>query len=122
VGEDLVDHRRLGDAGDDAHRAVAGRTRERVDREALLEQGRRRALPTPRVLAGVGDRSAGTRAVGTRAVGGVAGGVVATVGLAGAPLPAAPRARVPSSGRQPESGRRWRMAGAVDKVGRGRRE
>jgi general secretion pathway protein A len=26
VREDLVDHRRLGDEGDDAHRAVAGRT------------------------------------------------------------------------------------------------
>ena len=29
VREDLVDHRRLGDAGDDAHRAVAGRARQR---------------------------------------------------------------------------------------------
>jgi hypothetical protein len=27
VGEDLVDHRRLRDEGDDAHRAVAGRAR-----------------------------------------------------------------------------------------------
>lgn len=30
VAEDLVDHRRLGDAGDEAHRAVAGRARQRV--------------------------------------------------------------------------------------------
>jgi len=40
VGEDLVDHRRLGDEGDDAHRTVAGRTRQRVDVEDLLQQGR----------------------------------------------------------------------------------
>jgi hypothetical protein len=43
VGEDLVDHRRLGDAGDEAHRAVAGRTRQRVDLNELLEQRCRRA-------------------------------------------------------------------------------
>ena len=40
VGEDLVDHRRLRDEGDDAHRAVAGGTRERVDLEDLLEERR----------------------------------------------------------------------------------
>ena len=38
VREALVDHRRLGDDGDDARRAVAGGLRERVDLEALLEQ------------------------------------------------------------------------------------
>jgi hypothetical protein len=40
VGEDLVDHRRLGDAGDDAHGAVAGRTCQRVHLKDLLEEGR----------------------------------------------------------------------------------
>ena len=40
VGEDLVDHRRLRDDGDDAHRAVAAGTGERVDLENLLKQGR----------------------------------------------------------------------------------
>jgi hypothetical protein len=40
VGEDLVDHRGLGDEGDDPHRAMAGRARERVDFEDLLKQGR----------------------------------------------------------------------------------
>ncbi|WP_434481137.1 hypothetical protein [Gemmatimonas sp.] len=40
VGEDLVDHRRLGDECDDAHGAVAAGTRERVDLEDLLKQGR----------------------------------------------------------------------------------
>jgi hypothetical protein len=38
VGEDLVDYRRLRDDGDAAHRAVAGRARERVDLEDLLEE------------------------------------------------------------------------------------
>ena len=40
VGEDLVDHRRLGDAGDGAHRAVAGRARQRVHLTDLLEERR----------------------------------------------------------------------------------
>jgi hypothetical protein len=40
VREDLVDHRRLGDEGDDAHRAVAGGTGERIDFEDLLQEGR----------------------------------------------------------------------------------
>ncbi len=44
VREDLVDHRRLSNERDDAHRAVAGRTRERVDLKELLEQRRRRAF------------------------------------------------------------------------------
>jgi hypothetical protein len=39
VGEDLVDHRRLGDEGDGAHRALAGRTRQRVDLKDLLKEG-----------------------------------------------------------------------------------
>lgn len=38
VSEDLVDHRSLRTERDDAHRAAAGGTRERVDLEALLEQ------------------------------------------------------------------------------------
>ena len=38
--EDLVDHRRLGDERDDPHGAVARGTRERVDFEDLLQQGR----------------------------------------------------------------------------------
>ena len=33
VGAELVDHRRVGDALDNPHRTVAGRTRERVDLE-----------------------------------------------------------------------------------------
>ena len=33
VGAELVDHRRVGDAPDNPHRTVAGRTRERVDLE-----------------------------------------------------------------------------------------
>ena len=37
VGEDLVDHRRLGDEGDDAHCAVAGRARQRVHLKELLD-------------------------------------------------------------------------------------
>ena len=52
VGEDLVDHRRLGDAGDEAHRAVAGRTCQRVHLNDLLEERRRRAF-THRWLASV---------------------------------------------------------------------
>ena len=40
VGEDLVDHRRLRDEGDDAHRAAAGGTGERVDLENLLQEDR----------------------------------------------------------------------------------
>jgi len=40
VGEDLVDHRRVGDEGDEAHRAVAGLAHERVDLEDLLQQRR----------------------------------------------------------------------------------
>jgi len=40
VGEDLVDHRRLRNEGDDAHRAVAGGTGERVDLENLLQEDR----------------------------------------------------------------------------------
>ena len=39
VREDQVDHRRLGDERDEAHRAVAGGTRERVDLEDLLQEG-----------------------------------------------------------------------------------
>jgi hypothetical protein len=40
VREDLLDHRRLCDEGDKAHRAVAGRARERVDRNELLQEDR----------------------------------------------------------------------------------
>ncbi len=40
VREDLVDHRRLGNERDEPHGAMAGRTRQRVDLEDLLEQGR----------------------------------------------------------------------------------
>ena len=40
VRKDLVDHQRWRDAGDEAHHAVARRTRERVDFEDLLEQRR----------------------------------------------------------------------------------
>ena len=40
VPQDLVDHRRLGDAGDDAHGAVARRAREGVDLEDLLQKRR----------------------------------------------------------------------------------
>jgi hypothetical protein len=57
VGEDLVDYRRLGDAGDDAHRVVAAATRERVNLEHLLKQGR----PPP------GRGCAGTKAGGPSA-------------------------------------------------------
>ena len=45
VREELVDHRRLGDERDDAQRAVAGRTRERVD---LKYQPQRAERPCPR--------------------------------------------------------------------------
>jgi len=40
VREDLVDHGPLRDAGDEAHHAVAGRAREGVDLEDLLQQRR----------------------------------------------------------------------------------
>lgn len=40
VREDLVDHRRLRNECDDAHRAAADRTRERVDLQELLQEGR----------------------------------------------------------------------------------
>jgi len=40
VREDLVDHRDLEDARDDPHGAMAGRAREWVDLEELLEQRR----------------------------------------------------------------------------------
>ena len=40
VGEDLVGDRRLVDTGDDAHRAVAGRARQRVHHKDLLEERR----------------------------------------------------------------------------------
>ena len=40
VREELVDHRRLRHERDEAQRAVAGRTRERVDLNELLEQRR----------------------------------------------------------------------------------
>ncbi|WP_337171366.1 hypothetical protein [Gemmatimonas aurantiaca] len=39
MGKDLVDDRRLRDERDDAHDAVAGGTRERVDFEDLLCSG-----------------------------------------------------------------------------------
>ena len=39
VGEDLVDHCRLGDERDDPHRAATRRTGERVHLEDLLEEG-----------------------------------------------------------------------------------
>jgi hypothetical protein len=55
VGEDWVDHRRLGDAGDEAPRAVAGRARQRVDLENLLEQGRPPAAGLGRRESGRGD-------------------------------------------------------------------
>jgi hypothetical protein len=72
VGEDLVDHRRLGNERDDAHRAVAGRTRERVDLNELLQEGRRRGF-VPRRLAAVGaSRGAGTMAGGPSAAAGAA--------------------------------------------------
>ena len=51
VGEDLVDHRRLRDEGDDPHRALTRRARERVDLEDLLEE---RGPPA----AGLGRREA----------------------------------------------------------------
>ena len=55
VREDLVDDRRLRDAGDDAHRAVAGGTREGVHLEDLLQEGRPSAggvfVPVPDRLA-----------------------------------------------------------------------
>jgi len=38
--EDPVDHRDLGDDRDDPHGAMAGRARQRVDLEHLLQQGR----------------------------------------------------------------------------------
>jgi hypothetical protein len=68
VGEDLVDHRRLGDAGDEAHRAVAGRTRQRVDLNELLEQRCRRAFAHRRLASVDARRGAGTMAGGPSAV------------------------------------------------------
>ncbi|MFN8718870.1 MAG: hypothetical protein ACK5XT_04390 [Gemmatimonas sp.] len=52
VGEDPVDDGRLRDAGDDPHRALARRARERVDLEDLPEE---RRLPA----AGLGWRESG---------------------------------------------------------------
>jgi hypothetical protein len=51
VGDDLVDHRRLGDERDNAHRAVAGRARQWVHLEDLLEEGCRPACAHRRVAA-----------------------------------------------------------------------
>ena len=59
VGEDLVDHRRLGDAGDEAHCAVAGRARQRVHLEDLLQKRRRRAFAHRRVASVGASRGAG---------------------------------------------------------------
>ena len=44
VGEDLVDHRRLGDERDEPHGPVTRRTREPVDLEELPEEGCRMAF------------------------------------------------------------------------------
>jgi hypothetical protein len=67
VGEDLVNHRRLGDAGDDAHRAVAGRARERVDLRDLLQEHRRRAFAHRRLASVGASRGEGTMAGGPSA-------------------------------------------------------
>ena len=44
MGEALVDDRGLGDEGDEAHRAVAGRAGEGVDLEELPQEHCRRAF------------------------------------------------------------------------------
>jgi hypothetical protein len=68
VGEDLVDHRRLGDERDEAHRAVAGRARQRVHLNDLLEARRRRAFAHWRLASVGASRGAGTMAGGPSAV------------------------------------------------------
>ena len=72
VREDLVDHRPLGNERDEAQRAVAGGTRERVVLEDLLEQRRRRAFAQRRAASVGASRGAGT----------IAGGVSASAGSA----------------------------------------
>jgi hypothetical protein len=69
VREDLVDHRRLGDERDEAHRAVAGRTRERVDLNELLQEGRRRAFAHRRLASVGARRGAATMAGGPQGAG-----------------------------------------------------
>jgi len=66
VREDLVDDRRLGDARDDAHCAMAGRAGGRVDLEDLLQHSR----PAAGGLGRLGRRGAGTIAGGISALAG----------------------------------------------------
>ena len=77
VREDLIDHRRLRDEGDDPHRAVAGRAREGVDFKDLLQERRPPA-------AGLGGREC-------RAAGTIGGGTAVAVDSA---LPRIPRGRL----------------------------
>ncbi|WP_439643985.1 hypothetical protein, partial [Gemmatimonas sp.] len=79
--EDLIDHRRLGEERDDPHGAMAGRARERVDLEELLEERRREAFAQRRAASGGASRGAGLMAGGPSAV-------------AGAAFPRVPRGRV----------------------------
>ncbi len=65
VREDLVDHRRLGSERDEAHRAVAGGARERVDVKDLLQERRRRAFAHRRLASAGPSRGAGTMSGGT---------------------------------------------------------
>jgi hypothetical protein len=70
VGEDLVDDRRWRDERDDAPDAVAGRAREGIDVEDLLEEGRRRAFAQRRLASVGASRDAGTMAGGPSAAAG----------------------------------------------------
>jgi len=66
-GEDLVNHRRVGNERDDPHGPATRRARERVDLDDLLEQHRRRAFAQRRVASVDTSRGAGTIAGGTAA-------------------------------------------------------
>jgi hypothetical protein len=73
MGEDLVDHRHLGDEGNDAHRAVAARARQRVHLEDLLKEGHRGAFAQRRLASVGASRGSGTMAGGRDGSGGDAG-------------------------------------------------
>ena len=84
--EELVDHRRLRHDRDEAQRAVAGRTRERVDLIDLLQERRRRAF-AHRWLVSVGA---------SLSAGAIAGGASAGAGSACRRLPRGRLAYQPS--------------------------
>jgi len=68
VRQDLVDHRRLGDARDDPHGPAARRTREGVDREDLLEEAAHRRVASVGASRGAETIAGGTAAAAVAAL------------------------------------------------------